>query len=182
MGSRTTRSATRTTVRRATPADARAIAEVTVASWQAAYHGILPAPFLAALSVEARQKAWHEMLSRDEGGRTPAWVAEDSGSVGGFIGCGPPRDADVLAPAGEVYAIYVRPERWRSGLGRSLLDAATTYFQTAGARAMVLWVLEANARARAFYEAMGWHPDGGRREFEMGGAGTTELRYRRGLA
>jgi hypothetical protein len=45
---------------------------------------------------------------------------------------------------------------------------------------LVLWVLEGNARARRFYEAMGWLPDGGRQLLEMVGAKLYEIRYRLG--
>ena len=36
------------------------------------------------------------------------------------------------------------------------------HWQGNGAQTLVLWVFEANERARSFYEAMGWQPDGGR--------------------
>jgi ribosomal protein S18 acetylase RimI-like enzyme len=170
--------AARMAVRRAGPEDARAIAEVSVAGWQAAYRGILPDEFLDSLRVDARERGWHEMLARDELGRTPAWVAEENGRVAGFVSCGPPRDDDVPLPGAEVYAIYVRPERWRGGLGRALLDAATVHLREQGAQTLVLWVLEANHRARGFYEAMGWRPDGGRRELDLGGTSPIEIRYR----
>lgn len=45
-----------------------------------------------------------------------------------------------------------------------------------------LWVLEANARARRFYERKGWAVDGAAREEEVGGRRVTEVRYRRLLA
>ena len=169
------------TVRRAGPGDAHAIAEVTVTSWQEAYRGILPDEFLDSLRVAPREMAWQEMLGRDARGRTPAWVAEGDGGVGGFVSCGPPRDEDVPLPAAEVYAIYVQPAAWRRGLGRSLLEAATAHCRAGGTRTLVLWVLEANERARAFYEAMGWQLDGGHREFELGGASASEVRYRRAV-
>ena len=42
-------------IRLATLADARAIAELHVASWRAAYVGILPPAYLEGLSVEERE-------------------------------------------------------------------------------------------------------------------------------
>jgi hypothetical protein len=39
------------------------------------------------------------------------------GQVVGFVSSGPPRDEDVPLPAAEIYAIYVRPQSWRHGLG-----------------------------------------------------------------
>jgi GNAT superfamily N-acetyltransferase len=46
----------------------------------------------------------------------------------------------------------VRPERWGEGLARAAVERAV------GVRR--LWVLRANARARGFYEHLGWEPTG----------------------
>jgi len=50
--------------------------------------------------------------------------------------------------------LAVRPDHWSAGLGREGFLRA----QSAGARR--LWVLEANGRARALYESLGWAPSG----------------------
>ena len=50
--------------------------------------------------------------------------------------------------------LAVRPDKWGSGLGRAGFARA----EAAGARR--LWVLEANAKARALYESLGWSPTG----------------------
>ncbi|MGA3057237.1 MAG: GNAT family N-acetyltransferase [Candidatus Limnocylindrales bacterium] len=165
-------------VRRALPVDARAIAEVTVRGWQAAYRGILPEDFLAGLSLPAREVAWRSMLESDEEGAAPAWVAERNGETIGFAASGPPRDADVPLPGAEVYALYVLPEEWGTGIGRSLLETAVGHWRSHGCPTLVLWVLEANGPARAFYEAMGWEPDGGRQRLEIAGTSLAEIRYR----
>jgi ribosomal protein S18 acetylase RimI-like enzyme len=164
-------------VRRAGPADARAMAEVRVRGWQAAYSGILPDDFLAGLTVAAGEAAWRAWLEDAEGG-LPAWVAERAGKVAGFVSSGPPRDDDVPLPAAEVYALYVLPQLWRHGLGRALLETATEFWRARGAETTVLWVFRDNAPARAFYEAQGWQPDGGRQELELAGASAIEVRYR----
>jgi GNAT superfamily N-acetyltransferase len=151
---------------------------VAVAGWKTAYRGLLPDAFLDSLRVESREAAWHEMLVRDVDGGLPAWVAESGGQVVGFVSTGPPRDEDVSPPAVELYAIYVLPPAWRHGTGRTLIRTATDHWLKDGPRTFVLWVLEGNERARAFYEAMGWRPDGGRQGLEIGGATAIEVRYR----
>ena len=166
-------------VRRAGAADARAIAEITVRGWQAAYRGIFDDSFLDGLSVDAREMGWRAMIEADEDGRTPAWVCEAGGRTVGFISGGPPRDDDVPLPAAEVYAIYVLPEFWRGTTGRALMDTAVDHWRSLGASAVVVWVFEANARARSFYGAMGWQTDGGRQTLELGGVAAVEIRYRR---
>lgn len=54
--------------------------------------------------------------------------------------------------------LAVRPDHWGAGLGREGVARA----EAAGARR--LWVLEANARARALYEALGWRASGASQE------------------
>jgi ribosomal protein S18 acetylase RimI-like enzyme len=165
-------------VRAAAVGDARAIAEIGVLGWQAAYRGILPADFLAGLSIGAREIAWQMGLESDPDGAAPTWIAERAGQVVGYVSSGPPRDEDVAPPTAEVYAIYVLPADWRSGAGRALLTAAALHWHARGAAELVLWVLEDNAAGRRFYEAMGWRPDGARQELALGGAKVIEIRYR----
>jgi GNAT superfamily N-acetyltransferase len=173
-------------VRRATANDARAIAEIVVWGWQTAYRGILPDDFLAGLSVGAREVAWRMRLECEDDGREPIWVAEVAGEAIGFVSCGSPRDEDwqssqgqVGRLGGEVYAIYVAPDEWHKGAGRALLETATSHLHARGAEILVLWVLEANTNGRAFYEAMGWRPDGTRQLLDLGGFTIPEVRYRR---
>ncbi|HEX7492054.1 MAG TPA: GNAT family N-acetyltransferase [Candidatus Limnocylindrales bacterium] len=165
-------------IRRATPADARAIAEIGVRSWQAAYRGILPAGFLAGLSVTAREIAWEYMLGADEAGNAPCWIAERDGTTIGYVASGPPRDDDVPLPAAEIYAIYVSPDEWRSGAGKALLTEAVGHWQALSVTTLVLWALEANLVGRAFYEALGWRTDGTRQQVDLGGFKAPEIRYR----
>ena len=168
------------TVRDANPLDAAAIADVHVRSWQAAYEPLLPADFLADLSVARREELWRESLSRQDA-RTGAWVAETGGSVVGFANTGPGRDDDSGADTGELYAIYLDPSTWRRGAGRALMDRAVEGLREAGFRDATLWVFEENARARGFYEAAGWRPDGRSQELHIGGVSRREVRYRRPL-
>ena len=61
------------------------------------------------------------------------------------------------------------------------MDAAVRDLTTRGFGEAVLWVFEANAPARAFYERLGWTPDGAAKPFAIGGSTPIELRYRRRL-
>jgi L-amino acid N-acyltransferase YncA len=166
-------------IRRATAADARAIAEIGVLGWQAAYRGFLPHDFLAGLSVAPREVAWRAVIESDADNGAPAWIAERDGRAIGFVTSGPPRDEDVPLPAAEVYAIYVLPGTWRSGAGAALLATAVNHWRALGTTTLVLWVLEANIQGRAFYEALGWQADGHRQEVDFGGFTRTEIRYSR---
>ena len=146
-------------IRDATIADARAIVEVYIRSWQAAYRGLMPDDFLDSLSVEDREQEWRSWLASQP---TRQWclVAEDDGKVLGFVRFGPSRDEEAPEDAGEVYAIYVLPEAFGTGTGRELFAHANRILRERGFAAATLWVLEANERARRFYEAAGWRLDG----------------------
>lgn len=160
-------------VRLAAAEDARRIAEIHVGSWQVAYRGVLPSEFLEGLSIPSREEWWRRRLARPIN-RAEVLVVERSGAVVGFASVGPSG-----AMEGEVYAIYLAPEMFRLGLGRRLMEAGERNLGRAGFEEAILWVLDANQRARSFYEAVGWRLDGAIKLEEIGGVGVTEVRYRK---
>jgi L-amino acid N-acyltransferase YncA len=163
-----------TSIRAATAADARAIAEVHVASWRATYRGIVPDAVLDALSIEEREGRWASSLATPDS-RSFAYVAEDdAGRVVGFASGGPRRDGDP-AYAGELYAIYLLRGVQGRGIGRRLTEAVARHLEDRGMRSMLVWVLSANP-ARSFYEALGGRYLG-EQQLEMGGATMTEVAY-----
>ena len=166
------------TLRRATGADAHAVATMHVGTWQAAYRGIIPDPFLDAMDVVARARRYS--FDRRGPADPVTWIAADGDRVVGMVSVGPSRDED-LAELGEVLALYVSPERWRSGAGTQLLARAEALLIDAGFREALLWVLRDNDRARRFYEAAGWLADGRAKTVEIGGREVVEIRYRKSL-
>jgi RimJ/RimL family protein N-acetyltransferase len=166
-------------IREAMAEDAQAIAEVHVLSWQAAYLGVLPQALLDGLSVERRAARWSDVIGTED---TQTFVATRGphGQVVGFISVGPSRDDDGDSTVGELRAVYLRPETWYAGVGTQLHDAAMSALGQAYERA-TLWVLDGNARARAFYERHDWRPDGTTKDEQFEGASLLEVRYRRSL-
>jgi ribosomal protein S18 acetylase RimI-like enzyme len=146
-------------IREAEPKDARAIAEVHVGSWQAAYRGQLTDDYLDDLKVEDRLDQ-HRRTLEEPRANWRTWVAEDGGRIAGFAVTGPSEDADAQDKTGEVYAIYLDPERVGTGLGRVLFEHSVGDLRERGFTEATLWVLETNERARRFYEIAGWKPDG----------------------
>jgi GNAT superfamily N-acetyltransferase len=163
------------TVRRATPADARSIADVHVRTWQAAYRHAFPAEVLDGLSVDERESQWREILETSPG---PVWVAEDDSRVLGFAGAGASRTEEDVA---ELYAIYVLPDAWGSGTAHGLMHAVVDWFIAEEYTTAMLWVLDDNPRARRFYEREGWRRDGERVE-TVRGFDVREALYRLTLA
>lgn len=110
-------------------------------------------------------------------------VADDDGSVIGFVGYFPSRDPDANpALTGEIGAIYLLPEAWDRGAGRRLMDAVIDVLAVAGFTQATLWVLESNMRARRFYETGGWSADGTAKLDDSRGFPLSEVRYRRSLS
>ena len=150
----------RVEVRSAEPGDAGAIAEVHVRAWQVAYQGMIPDAHLDGLSVSRRSDNWRVIIAEFDYPRRGAFVAVDASKVLGFVHFGPSRDADAGPDVGELTVIYVRPDRWGEGIGRRLIQRAVQSLAEAGFSSATLWVLDANERARRFYEEAGWTTDG----------------------
>ena len=165
-------------LRRASGADAAAVAAMHVRSWQVAYRGIVADPFLDGLDVGARAVRY---TFDGTGPRDPeTWIAVDGDDVVGMVSVSPSRDED-LPGLGEVQALYVAPGRWRSGAGSALMARAERLLAGAGFTEALLWVLEDNARGRRFYETAGWDADGGTKTVDIGGRELVEVRYRKRL-
>lgn len=163
-------------VRAAKVADARAIAEIRVASWRATYPGLVPDVTLERMDVDRDEARFRVKLADP---RQRAFVVEDrNGHVAGFVLSAAARDEDA-AGLGEVQAIYLDPAARGRGLGRPLLDAALADLAGAGLATVVLWVLTANVPARRFYERAGFRLDGAARILDFDGTPVEEIRYRR---
>jgi GNAT superfamily N-acetyltransferase len=168
-------------VRRAAPADAAAVARVHVRAWQGAYRGLLPDAFLDGLpaTLSRREAAWGRILADPE---QAVWVYPVAAEVAAFASVGPCRDDDKdPASVAELTALYALPEVWGQGVGRALWGAVLEHSRATGYREIALWVLTENARARRFYEAAGFRPDGHTKLEERAGFTLHETRYVRGI-
>jgi GNAT superfamily N-acetyltransferase len=153
-------------LRRARVGDEMAVAEVHVRSWQVGYRGLIADDYLDALRPADRADRY--TFDVDD----PLTIIAVADRIRGFVTISP--------GAGELRALYVDPEAWRTGVGRALIvDAERRLAQHHGAA--TLWVLTANARARRFYEAAGWQPDGTARRDRDFGAVLDEVGYRKTL-
>jgi len=155
--------------------EAQAMAEVHVLSWQHAYRGIFPDGFLAQLSVERRTAMWRDSIAI---GRPQVLVARIEDRVAGFIAFGPCRDEAAPETTAEVWAFYLAPDRWSTGMGRALWEAARARMLLQGARRASLWVIATNPRAIRFYLAAGFSLDAGSiKPLTIGGVQVEEERY-----
>jgi GNAT superfamily N-acetyltransferase len=172
-------------VRPAAEEDLPGVSAIRVRSWQVGYAGIIPAGALDTMTAEQDLVRRRELFATLGPEFASLVAAAPDGSLGGFANIGPYRGAgnrDVEeAPdegrAGEIFALYVDPPRWRSGAGRALLAASVAWLTGRGRDPVRLWVLAANVRARRFYEAGGFAADGAEHTFDIAGAALPEVRY-----
>jgi ribosomal protein S18 acetylase RimI-like enzyme len=162
-------------IRSATSSDAQAIAEVHVQTWQHAYSEILPAEFLAKLSVARRRSMWAESIEKNV---PHVLVVEVEGQVVGFSAVGPCRDEGSTKDTYELWAIYLSPHYWSKGIGLQLWLASRRHAIERGASCLSLWVIAKNSRAIDFYRSVGFEVlDNSLQPFELGGIQVEEVRY-----
>lgn len=138
-------------IQQASVENSAAIASVHVTSWLAAYDKIVPASVLDAQSVEKQEAFWQKALNQR---CDNVFVAiTPSNEVVGWVSFGPSRKNTTT---GEIYAIYIRPDHYRSGIGSSLWRTVYPRLQTAGFSSVIALVITNNNTARKFYERIGF--------------------------
>ncbi|MEU7162577.1 GNAT family N-acetyltransferase [Streptomyces chrestomyceticus] len=171
-------------IRDMTQADIDTVAVIRVRGWQAAYAGLMPQAYLDGLSA-AEDAARRREFFAAAPPEVVNLVAERDGGLVGWAAFGPVRAVGGASPGpaseGELYALYLPPEHIGTGIGRALMDACLARAGHDGFRALSLWVLKGNARARRFYERAGFRADGAEEAYEVAGVDVPELRYRRAL-
>jgi ribosomal protein S18 acetylase RimI-like enzyme len=137
-------------IRKAEPGDADAIAEVHRTAWQGAYAGIIPYRALTAMINRRGSQWWANAIRRS----ATILVVEIGGKVAGYTTVGRSR-ARELQQQGEIYELYLRPEYQGIGLGSRLFAAAREKLKSHGLKGLVVWALEENVNALAFYAGAG---------------------------
>lgn len=164
-------------VRDACAADAEAIGRIHSESWRLTYAGLVSPRYLATLDVEVLADKWRRRLAapRAEGSLV---VAEQAGEVIGFALYGPAGERDLEDGfAGEIQMLYILPAGQRRGHGRALYQRALRDLAAARLFWLVVWVVEHNHAARAFYRRVGMVADGARRTDVFGGQPVEVIRY-----
>lgn len=139
-------------VRNVKKEDLRAVSEIAVRGWQTAYRGIIDDEYLDSLSIEENYQK--RLKDYKENGFI---VAELDSEVVGFCRYTLENlfSKDIPDIDGEIFAIYVKPELKRNGIGRELFKYVFNEFKKNGNKKIILWCLKENYPSRAFYEKMG---------------------------
>jgi GNAT superfamily N-acetyltransferase len=158
-------------VRDARPEDAEEFVRAYEVSWDAMAVPLVGKSLAEFASFESRLDSFRSGIKqRSDDARV--LVAERDGAIVGSATC--VRDGARC----ELRSLYVVPQAWGTGVAQRLQEAALDAMRERGATEAVLWVVEANGRARRFYEREGWTLNGETRASPLG---PSEVRYRRSL-
>jgi ribosomal protein S18 acetylase RimI-like enzyme len=135
----------------------------------------MPAHFLEGLSAQAFADSWAARMAAPPP-RMGFFVGLGAAaSVAAFAVAGPARD-ERLGADGEVWAINVLPTEQRRKLGAELMLECARALEATRFASVGLWVVEANARARRFYESLAGKPANSV-EHDFGGRLVREIAY-----
>ena len=160
-------------IRKAVSDDARALAEVLVSSWRAAYKDIIPEDELAKnTNLEQRTSMFKRMLENPKG---KFYIAFDGSNPCGQCMFCESRDADLSGYA-EIVSMYALKEYWGKGVGKAMMETALKEIADSGYGHVFLWALKDNIRAKKFYEKFGFVWDGAEKDNAFAGK-LPEVRY-----
>ena len=163
-------------VRAARASDAEGLARVQIASWRAAFTGLVPDVVIAELTSDeaAGQFAerWRDAITAPPTSKHRVHVAvEKPGDpeILGFAAAGPTTDEDLWPGTdGELYELHVLPSVAEEGHDGRLLNAVADTFAEDGFSTGYTWTLAGDEARIGFLEAAGWAPDGSRASLDMG--------------
>jgi GNAT superfamily N-acetyltransferase len=111
-------------------------------------------------STLERERDLSEQLWRQRLGAAASFLAWRDGAPVGAVTALPYDDGQVhgFHGAWHLVAMWVSPAARGLGIGRVLVQTVIDQACAAGAPSVVLWVFDANQRARSLYERMGFRP------------------------
>jgi len=145
--------------------DWRAYGSVHATAYRDAYRDIMDAAYLNEFTLERREIHYGSLAALG----TTAILSVD-GRDAGCMALGACVDPDLAngRTLGELDAIYLLPQYRGSGYGKRMLSWALARFEEQGRGYAILWVLERNTPAIAFYARCGFEQDGAARTIERG--------------
>ena len=155
------------TIRVARPKDAAEVARIYIDSWHDTYPGVLSSALLCSMTPKGQTARWHAAIRSQK--RENVLVAEDAkAGMVAMASLGPARDKS-FGYDGEVFTLYVDPNYFGRGAGKTLLNGAFAVLKARGFTSCVIWA-HAQNNARFFYETMGGRKVAERQARMMGDA------------
>jgi ribosomal protein S18 acetylase RimI-like enzyme len=139
-------------IRRATAADAEAIAAIHVAAYDETYRGLAPPEVFEGLNLERRTAQWRRFFAEPRPDAA-AFLIEQDGEAAGFGSNGIDRSG--LAPIGWIKAVYLLKRAQGRGLGLAMMATLAEDLMSKGVSEIRLDVAVGNDHAEAFYQRLG---------------------------
>ena len=141
------------TIRPAVPGDEQVLAHIQTESWKTAFADILPADELErCTNLQKAEKMYHDVLRREGCNMAIEFVAGQPHCIAAW---GKNR-CDLGDAVGELICIHSLQDNWAKGYGSAMMHYVFTQLEQQGYESVILWVFEANTRARKFYEKQGF--------------------------
>lgn len=146
--------------------EASSVAALHALSWRSAYRGQLPDGYLDSDVLDDRARVWTQRFGNRVG--TLTVVASDPNGLVGFAHSILDEDPEWGTLLDN---LHVSPNRKRAGVGARLVhESVRRIADRASTAGIHLWVHEANASARAFYEHLGGSITGAGTSHDGGGS------------
>ena len=153
--------------------DIEQIAKLIDEDWKIAYKGIVDEKYLESLNYKEREKRIESKYQKEK-----AIVYEEGGVIKGFCRFGENRDEE--KDLAEIYALYVKNDDIRLGIGGMLVNRAMEILKSRGYNEVILWCLKENRNGRNFYEKIGGKLYN-ERKFKIGDKYYDEVSYKYNL-
>jgi ribosomal protein S18 acetylase RimI-like enzyme len=137
-------------IRKAKLEDAREVARVHDEAWRSTYQGLIPHLHLENMIARRGPHWWTRSLRRG----ADLLLLVFNGTPQGYVAFGNARYTPVSG-AGEIFELYMSPAYMGVGLGKRLFYAACRELEQRGRQSLIVWALEENESACAFYARLG---------------------------
>lgn len=140
-------------IRKAVPGDEQVLAYIQTESWKAAFADILsPEELVRCTNLQKAEQMYHGVLCREGCNIAIEYVADQPHCIAAW---GKNR-CDLGDTVGELICIHSLQNNWAKGYGSLMMEYVLSQLRQEQYKSVILWVFEANFRARKFYEKHGF--------------------------
>ena len=144
-------------IKRACEGDEQTLAYIQTQSWKQAFQNILSREELERCTEIQKVTAMYKKLLENHIGN--GYILTVDGHPHCIAWWDTTREKEMPGYA-ELICIHSLQEHWRQGYGSKMMNRVISDITQAGYPKVMLWVFEQNTRARKFYEAKGFFPNG----------------------
>lgn len=127
------------------------VAKIKVEAWQDSYKGIVDNNYLNNMDYKRTAEKWEKNFNDEN-----FIVAIVDNQIVGFCRYGDRIDEleRFIEYDGEIYAIYIKSDYKRRGIGRKFVNYAIQDLKKQGKKKVIIWCLEQNKGAKKFYSSI----------------------------